>query len=195
VTATGHHHGEWFGPDKKQLTDKWRSWLTVLAMVEDGNEGVFGSPSPTGAFIRIDSAAALSTLSYKPTTRTRKAWESSDAAIRKIIEKDGIGKHLGWTATPNALTAHPLSSCRVGDDPATSACDSTHELRGHAGLFVTDGSSVPTALCVNPSLTIAALAEQASRHVIKRAAAFGVSVHQGQTPPPGNGSLGRAPGH
>ena len=133
-------------------------------MVEDDNEGVFGEPPPSGAFVRIDSAAALSTLSYRATRRTQKAWAESDHAVRKIIEKDGIGKHLGWTATPNALTAHPLSSCRVGDDPATSACDSTHELRGHAGLFVTDGSSVPTALCVNPSLTIAALAEQASRH-------------------------------
>jgi enediyne biosynthesis protein E9 len=187
-------HGEWFGPEKKQLTDRWRSWLTVLAMVEDGNEGVFGEPPPTGAFVRVASAAAVSTLSYRPTAKTRKAWAQSDDAIRSIIEKDGVGRHLDWTATPNALTAHPLSSCRVGDDPTTSACDPTHELRGHTGLFVIDGSSVPTSLCVNPSLTIAALAERASRHVIKRAADFGLSVHQGQTPPPGNGSLGHAPG-
>jgi choline dehydrogenase-like flavoprotein len=61
-------------------------------------------------------------------------------------------------------------------------------------LFVTDGSAVPTSLCVNPSLTIAALAERASRHVVKQAAATGIKVHTGQTPPPGRGSLGRAPG-
>jgi choline dehydrogenase-like flavoprotein len=87
-----------------------------------------------------------------------------------------------------------LSSCRVGDNPATSALDPTHQVRGHAGLFVTDGSSVPTSLCVNPSLTIAALAEQASRHVVKQAAAAGIKLHTGKTPPPGNGSLGHAPG-
>jgi choline dehydrogenase-like flavoprotein len=194
ILPQSHAHGEWFGPDKKQLTDRWRSWLTLLAMVEDGNEGTFGTPPPTGAFIRIDSAAALSMLSYRPNRKTRNAWSESDAAIRRIIEKDGIGRHLDWTATPNALTAHPLSSCRVGDDPATSACRPNHELRGHDGLFVTDGSSVPTSLCVNPSLTIAALAERASRHLVKAAVAAGIRVKTGQTPNPGSGSLGRAPG-
>ena len=61
---------------------------------------------------------------------------------------------------------HPLASCRIGDDPATSALDDRHELRGHPGIFVTDGSAVPGALTVNPALTIAALAERASRHVV-----------------------------
>jgi choline dehydrogenase-like flavoprotein len=184
-------HGDWFGPAKKHLTNRWRSWLTLLAMVEDGNEGVFGVAPPTGAFVRVDSAAAVSTLSYRPNARTRKAWAGSDAAIRSIIEKDGIGRHLGWTATPNALTAHPLSSCRIGDDPATSACEPSHQLRGHPGLFVTDGASVPTSLCVNPSLTIAALAERASRYVVRHAHDLGVKVHTGPTPPPGSGELTR----
>jgi choline dehydrogenase-like flavoprotein len=194
ILPESHTHGEWFGPDKKQLTDRWRSWLTILAMVEDDNEGVFGEPPPSGAFIRIDSAAALSTLSYRATTRTRRAWAASDASVRHIIEKDGVGKHLGWTATPNALSAHPLSSCRIGDSPARSACTPNHQLRGHPGLFVTDGSAVPTSLCVNPSLTIAALAERASRYVVKAAKAAGIKVHTGQTPPPGDGDLGREPG-
>jgi enediyne biosynthesis protein E9 len=183
--------GDWFGPGKKHLTDRWRSWLTLLAMCEDGNEGVFGVPPPTGAFIRIDSAAALSTLSYRPTAATLRAWASSDAAIKQIIEKDDVGEHLGWTATPNYLSAHPLASCRIGDDPATSACEPSHQLRGHPGLYVTDGASVPTSLCVNPSLTIAALAEKASRSIIGTAADLGVHVHTGHTPPPGSGTLTR----
>jgi choline dehydrogenase-like flavoprotein len=181
--------GDWFGPAKKHLTDRWRSWLTVLAMVEDGNEGVFGEPPPSGAFIRVDSAAAVSTLSYRPTAATLRAWASSDAVITSIIEKDGVGEHLGWTATPNYLSAHPLASCRIGDDPATSACEPSHQVRGHPGLYVTDGSSVPTSLCVNPSLTIAALAERASRAIVKQAGALGVPVRTGMTPPPGSGTL------
>jgi choline dehydrogenase-like flavoprotein len=191
ILPEAHPGGDWFGPGKERLTDRWRSWLTLLAMVEDGNEGVFGVPPPTGAFIRIDSAAALSLLTYRPNARTRKAWQRSDRAIASIIEKDGIGKHLGWTATVNTLTAHPLSSCRIGDDPAISACDSHHQLRGHPGIFVTDSSAVPTSLCVNPSLTIAALAERASRHIVRYAKAAGINVHTGVTPPPGNGTLHR----
>ena len=184
ILSQGTPGGSWFGPAKRELTDRWRSWLTLLAMVEDDNEGVFGAPPPTGAFLRVDSAAATTSLTYTPTARTRAAWTLSDQAIRSIIEKDGIGRHLDWDATPNTLTAHPLASCRIGDDPSTSACDATHELRGHPGLFVTDGSAVPTSLCVNPSLTIAALAERASRFVVARAASLGVPVRRGATPAP-----------
>jgi hypothetical protein len=189
ILPEAHPGGDWFGPGKERLTDKWRSWLTLLAMVEDDNEGVFGGPPATGAFLRIDSSAAYSLLTYRPSARTRKAWHSSDRAIKSIIEKDGIGQHLGWTATPNALTAHPLSSCRIGDHPATSACQPNHELRGHPGIFVTDGSAVPTSLCVNPSLTIAAMAERASRHIVRHARAAGIKVLTTQTPPPGDGRL------
>jgi hypothetical protein len=184
ILPEAHQGGDWFGPGKERLTDRWRSWLTLLAMVEDENEGVFGPPPPTGAFVRVDSAAALSALTYRPTPRTRKAWHRSDRAIASIIEKDGVGKHLGWTATPNALTAHPLSSCRIGDHAATSACEPNHQLRGHPGIFVTDSAAVPTSLCVNPSLTIAALAERASRHVVRYAHRVGIRVHTGRTPPP-----------
>ena len=191
ILPEGVPGGDWFGPAKKHLTDRWRSWLTILAMCEDNNEGVFGVPPPTGAFVRVDSAAAISTLSYQPTAATIRSWKSSDAAIKKIIEKDGVGEHLDWSATRNYLSAHPLASCRIGDDPATSACEPSHQLRGHPGLYVTDGSSVPTALCVNPSLTIAALAERASRTIVKHAGALGVPVKTGRTPPPGNGSLRR----
>jgi choline dehydrogenase-like flavoprotein len=56
---------------------------------------------------------------------------------------------------------------------------------------VTDGSSVPTSLCVNPSLTIAAMAEQASRHIVRYAHRAGIAVHTGTTPPPGSGELRR----
>lgn len=83
----------------------------------------------------------------------------------------------------NAYSAHPLSSCRIGDDPATSALDDRHELRGHPGIFVTDASAVPTSLCVNPSLTIAALAERASALLLRRAAEYGVSVASRVSPP------------
>jgi choline dehydrogenase-like flavoprotein len=38
--------------------------------------------------------------------------------------------------------------------------DERHEVFGHEGLFVCDGSVIPGNLAVNPSLTITALAER-----------------------------------
>jgi len=47
---------------------------------------------------------------------------------------------------------------------------------------------VPTSLTVNPSLTIAALAERASAYVLASAKAAGVKVRAG-APAPGSASL------
>jgi cholesterol oxidase len=59
-------------------------------------------------------------------------------------------------------TAHPLGGCSMGDDPTTSVVDDRGEVWGYPGLHVIDGSVMPTALAVNPSLTIAALAERSA---------------------------------
>ena len=175
---------QWFGVDKKQLTAQWRSWLTLLVLTEDDNEGVFGPPPPTGNFVRAAPTAVVTTLSYQATAATRRGWAASDRAIAAIIEKDGVGRHLAWVGGQPTLTAHPLSSCRLGDDPASSALTPDHELRGVPGLFVTDGSAVPTSLTVNPSLTIAALAERASVAIAQRAREAGIPLRSG-VPAPG----------
>jgi choline dehydrogenase-like flavoprotein len=179
---------EWFGLDKRTLSTRWRSWLTLLAMTEDDNEGSFGPPPPTGSFVRLAPSLSVNTLSYTPNANTLRGWRESDADLRAIVEKDRLGRHLSWTGSANALSAHPLASCRIGDDPALSACDDHHELRGHPGIFVTDSAAVPTSLTVNPSLTIAALAERASAFGVARARAAGVPVRPG-APAPGSTSL------
>jgi hypothetical protein len=175
---------QWFGVDKKQLAARWRSWLTLLALTEDDNEGRWGALPPTGNFLRVASSAVISSLSYHPNEHTLRGFAASDAALRDIVEKDGIGRHLDWTGGQPVLSAHPLASCRLGDDPATSALTPDHQLRGSPGIFVTDGSAVPTSLTVNPSLTIAALAERASVAVADHAREIGLPVRSG-VPAPG----------
>ena len=86
------------------------------------------------------------------------------------MTKDGLATLHLVKSTNNIQCAHPLSSCRIGDHPHTSALDDRHELRGHPGIFVTDASSVPTSLCVNPSLTIAAWAHHVADGLAQRAA-------------------------
>ena len=126
----------------------------------------------------------ISSLTYRPNAHTLRGFAASDAALRSIVEKDGLGRHLDWVGGQPVLSAHPLASCRLGDDPATSALTADHQLRGHPGIFVTDGSAVPTSLTVNPSLTIAALAERASPGIAAAARAAGIRV-VGDVPPPG----------
>ena len=58
------------------------------------------------------------------------------------------------------MTVHPLGGVPMADDPAQGVVDHRGKVHGYDGLYVSDGSIVPTALGVNPSKTIAALAER-----------------------------------
>ena len=63
---------------------------------------------------------------------------------------------------PNA-TAHPLGGATVG-----AVCDQFGRVRNYRGLYCVDGAFVPgSSGCVNPSLTIAALAERSVEHIIR----------------------------
>ncbi|MFB7868060.1 GMC family oxidoreductase N-terminal domain-containing protein [Streptomyces sp. NPDC056069] len=176
----------WFGLAKRDMRARWQSWLTLLAMTEDDNEGTFGAPPVTGGFTRLAPGLGKGTMRYHPTPRTRQAWNVADDALRRIVEKDGLARARPWSEqVAGTVTAHPLGSVRIGDNPATSALNANHELRGCPGIFVTDGAAVPASLTVNPSLTIAALAERASPVITSRAAETGAAVRYRATLPGG----------
>lgn len=59
------------------------------------------------------------------------------------------------------FTAHILGGAILGTDPANGLIDGNHRVFGYRNLLITDGSAVPYNPGVNPSLTIAALAERA----------------------------------
>jgi len=57
-------------------------------------------------------------------------------------------------------TAHILCGAPMGKSAEDGVIDTRHEVHGHPGLFVCDGASIPGNIGVNPSLTIAAMAER-----------------------------------
>ncbi len=66
---------------------------------------------------------------------------------------------LTWTIGRDLITPHPLGGCNMGPSAATGVVDSKGEVFGHPKLYVADGAIVPKAIGLNPSKTIAALAE------------------------------------
>lgn len=83
---------------------------------------------------------------------------ASDAEPFFALDAGPLGKFV---------TVHPLGGCPMGDDPAEAVVDHAGRVYGHPRLIVADGSVVPTALGVNPSKTIAALAERTIHHLIE----------------------------
>jgi choline dehydrogenase-like flavoprotein len=61
-----------------------------------------------------------------------------------------------------AMGFHPLGTARMGTSDRTSVVDFEHRVHGTRGLYVADGSVVPTSLGVNPQVTIMAFALRAA---------------------------------
>jgi cholesterol oxidase len=86
----------------------------------------------------------------------------------------------------NLATAHPLGGCVMADNPERGAVNHKGQVFTgapdggvHEGLYVIDGSVVPSSLGVNPLLTISALAE---RSVYLLAQDYGWRIEYGEKP-------------
>lgn len=97
---------------------------------------------------------------------SRQGSETLFAAMKKV--SDALARGVGaepffaldtWPLS-GYITVHPLGGCPMADDAAHGVVDDAGRVHGYEGLYVLDGSIVPTALGVNPSKTIAALAER-----------------------------------
>ena len=79
----------------------------------------------------------------------------------------------------NLVTVHPLGGCGMSDDPAfgttnhlgqvfdgSDKSNRNGDAMVHHGLYVADGSVIPTALGVNPYMTIGAISERISNHIV-----------------------------
>ncbi len=96
--------------------------------------------------------------------------EATDLA-RRVEEKiEGTAATLiTETLLGIPTTAHILGGACMGDSPQTGVIDHQHRVFGYEGLYVIDGSAVSANPGVNPSLTIAALAERAMTFIPARA--------------------------
>jgi choline dehydrogenase-like flavoprotein len=76
-------------------------------------------------------------------------------------------RKAGIRASSVALfSAHPMGSARAGRDPRTSAARPTGEVHGVDGLWVGDGSLLPSSPGANPMISILALAWRTSGNLV-----------------------------
>ncbi|MDO3634619.1 alpha/beta fold hydrolase [Mycolicibacterium arseniciresistens] len=153
--------------------------MTYLVMAHDGADG---------------------TLELDDDDRVRVRWpELDDKKVFDVINDrlEAVATPLRGTYLKNPLqfdeqrqrliTVHPLGGCPMGQDVDTGVVnhkgqvfDGRSATSVHPGLYVADGSVIPTSLGANPLLTITAIAE---RNVNILAAERGWTiVYEGQTP-------------
>lgn len=82
---------------------------------------------------------------------------TSEAELDRILSRNLKPRHFFISAY------HPLGTARIAESEEKGVCDSEHRVFGMKGLYVMDGSNVPSSLGANPQVTIMALATRAAR--------------------------------
>jgi choline dehydrogenase-like flavoprotein len=113
---------------------------------------------------RALGAEGITSLQNRPTlTRSVAGEPLTDEQLNEFerrLERHGLG--------PNQImlfSAHQMGSCRAGADPHRAVVDERQQVYGVKNLYVCDSSVFPSALGVNPMLTIMALAHRAAQEI------------------------------
>ncbi len=165
------------GPEHKALMERSRELATFGFLVSDEPSGAVHRGLGGRPFVRYDLCdadmdkmrlglgklaklfvAAGATKLYLPTWKLPMLEASEDVEAR-------IAAARLKAADLELAAFHPLGTCGFGPDGDTFPLDCDLRVRGRQGLYVADGSAMPTSLAVNPQLTIMALATRLAWHL------------------------------
>ena len=166
------------GPEYLEYLEHWQHTGYFGFMIRDSSRGrVSAGPHPDIPFIRYvmnrqDQALFQRGLLLLAKMHLRAGAEYVHVpgyrAVPRIYSETELHKVFERPPKPWQLTItayHPLGTARIADHPDQGVCDADHRVFGWTGLYVMDGSSVPTSLGANPQVTIMAMALKAASHL------------------------------
>ncbi len=120
--------------------------------------------------VRAAGARQIVAVGTPPRWHGRRGFAPGQEAREFVVFEDAL---WSFDFSPNrgsVFSAHQMGSVRMGADPRAHACDPRGRLRERngapiPGLYVGDGSLFPTAIGVNPMVTILALGRRVARTV------------------------------
>lgn len=89
---------------------------------------------------------------------------ATDDEIEEFLNNQGKGRRGVW---PILFSAHQMGSCRMGKDEESGGVDWKGESWEVEGLFVCDGSLLPTSVGVNPMITIQSVAFCVAKYILQ----------------------------
>jgi len=142
----------------------WHKRATVLTVMQDlDNQIAFTYGRGPGSMFLKHGLKTLPVKGKEAPTNLEPA-NRAGAALAKLTR--GIPLNVIMESMGNlSFTAHILGGCHMGDSPENGVIDSRHQVFGYPGLYVVDGAAVSANIGVNPSLTIAAMAERAMNFI------------------------------
>lgn len=174
TVANGDPATRWWGLDKKRMMrDHGTRMLGLAVLGIDGSPGRVEVASPDEDELQLSPAFGVANIDFPFDPRTRRLLDDARRIVGDVVERMG-GTLVDLTLNPSPsypetmFSAHPLGTARLADSPEHGVANADGEVFGHPGLYVVDGAAVPTALAVNPSLTIAAIAERVATRLVHR---------------------------
>ncbi|KAL2517329.1 Long-chain-alcohol oxidase FAO4A [Abeliophyllum distichum] len=154
----------------------------IFALARDKGSGIVNSPSSISykldnadeenlkkgleRVLRILAAAGAEEIgTHHGRGRTLKVKEASHEEFEKFVKEES-SRPVKNLSTP-ICSAHQMGSCRMGVDSCSSAVDTKAETWEVEGLFVADSSVFPTALGMNPMVTIQAISYCTAQSVLE----------------------------
>ncbi len=165
-----------FGYDHKELMSRYEHYGLRGSMAHDESVGRVLLGGPLGTILEYELTsgdAAILIAGMKDAARVLIS-EGATRVItsqkkRTVVHSEDdlyLIKHRGVSALDiNLASAHPQGGNVMGGDPKRAVVDSHSKAYGFDNLFVCDASVFPTAVGVNPQLTVMALASRLSEHL------------------------------
>jgi len=157
--GAGEAQRDWGLAYKQRLATFGSRMLTMGCLAIDQCEGeITLARSGTGCDVSWRETSAL----------TEQRWSAACNTMRRIYEALGGEMYLDdYRKNGTVNTAHPLGGARMTErTEGAGLVDAFGESLRNRSLFVVDASAIPAALGVNPSLTIAAVAESIADRLI-----------------------------
>lgn len=146
LTGRGH-----FRPEDFFAGSPVPHFLPYLGMGTDAADGRLGLDRRGELELEWDPSASLAMFSEMESAMQQMSTSLGGRYVPSVLWRRPFRR---------LLTAHPLGGCVMSDSPRNGVVDPLGQVWDHPGLYVADGSVIPGPLAVNPSLTIAALAER-----------------------------------
>jgi cholesterol oxidase len=141
-----------------QLTPNKACTWSFGVMGFEANPGAFKLSRRGKLIHRRDPAGSIAYRQRMTAVLTQFA----DAARARLVTPPA------FIANRLPITVHPLGGAVMADGPDRGVVNPLGEVFSYPGLYVLDGSIVPTPTGVPPSMTIAALAERIAENLIKQ---------------------------
>ena len=151
--------------EDKVLPDELMVVFATFGRVEPRKENrVYVDPNDTDEY-----GVPWQQVQYSLSDKDRQNAKNVEDGIRRSAKAMGVTlDESSLVLRPPGADMHEASTCRMGDDPNTSATNRHGQIHGVQGLFIADNSVLPSLTAAGPVLSNSALAIRLADHIVRQ---------------------------